>query len=148
MHRLSILLHKTTNKFSLKIALFAGLIFYGSASATTLYCPKSIKTTESLQQKINHWDVFIDDWNMNHHFTRITFYTGHPKEHASLAPDNENTKTKKLIWTFDQQETWIACGYTNTSIELIQKLPKGTKKCTVMYNEDFSRVLTLNCASN
>ncbi|WP_058499321.1 STY0301 family protein [Legionella gratiana] len=137
-------------KLPINLILLFGLIFcYRSVSATMpLQCPKVIKTTESLQQKITDWDTFFDDWNMEHRFTRVTFYEGHPKEHASLAPDNENTKSQKLTWTFNNQEIWIACGYTNTTLELIQKLPDRTKKCTIMYNTDFSQVIAIDCESN
>lgn len=126
--------------------LFGLTIFYhSSASVATIQCPQVIKTNQSLQQEIKEWDVFLDDWNYVHHFNRITFYAGHPKEHASLAPDSENSKVKKLTWTFDKQEIWVACGYSNITIQLIQKLPNETKKCTVTYNTNFSKVIAINC---
>ncbi|CAM2791501.1 Uncharacterised protein [Legionella steigerwaltii] len=117
------------------INFFLGLVvFCNSASATTIHCPETIQTNQSLQHEIKAWEAFQDDWNSTHHFDRITFYSGHPKEHASLAPDNEVSKVKKLTWSFDKQEIWVACGYTNTKIQLIQKIPNGTKSCSVTYN--------------
>lgn len=130
----------------IRINFFLGfVVLCGSVSATEIHCPETIQTNQSLQQEIKTWDVFQDDWNSTHHFDRITFYSGPPKEHASLAPDNETSKVKKLTWSFDKQETWIACGYTHTKIQLIQKIPNGTKSCTVSYDKDFSKVLGINC---
>ncbi|WP_412757512.1 STY0301 family protein [Legionella bozemanae] len=123
-----------------------GLIFlYHPAYAATIQCPTVIQTNQSLQHEINDWNVFTDELNGIHQFERITFYSGHPKENASLTPDHERSKVKKLTWTFGKQETWIACDYTRTKIQLIRKLPDGTKSCTVTYNKDFSKVTAINC---
>ncbi|WP_454785199.1 STY0301 family protein [Legionella sp. WA2024007413] len=115
------------------------------ASAATIHCPAVIQTNQSLQQEITPWNGFMDNLNNTNHFERITFYSGHPKDHASLAPDTESSKIKKLTWTFGEQEIWIACEYTQTQIQLIQKLPVGTKSCTVTYNANFSKVVAIHC---
>lgn len=128
------------------INFFWGLVVLcHSTYAATIQCPQSIRTNQSLQHEVKKWNVFVDDLNGTHQFERVTFYSGHPKEHASLAPDRETSKVKKLTWTFDKQETWIACEYTHTKIQLIQKLREGTKNCTVTYNADFSKVVAINC---
>ena len=98
-----------------------------------------------MQEKVNGWDEFLDDWNIVHHFDRVTFYAGHPKEHASLAPDNEGTKSNKLNWSFGKDRIWVACGYSNTTIQLIQRIPDETKTCTVTYDSKFSKVISINC---
>ncbi|WP_392537702.1 STY0301 family protein [Legionella sp. 227] len=121
------------------------IVFCDSASATAIHCPETIQTTQSLQHDIKAWEAFQDDWNSTHHFDRVTFYSGHPKEQASLAPDTEVSKVKKLTWSFDKQEIWVACEYTHTKIQLIQKIPHGTESCSVTYNENFSKVLSINC---
>ncbi len=133
-------------KILVLMPLILGLAMtFHSSSAATLRCPQQIKTSESLQEKITGWDEFLDDGNIVHHFNRVTFYSGHPKEHASLAPDNEGTKGNKLIWTFAKDTIWLACGYSNTNIQLTQKLLNGTKLCAVTYDSTFSQVLTINC---
>ena len=104
-----------------------------------------IKTSQSLQEKVNRWDEFLDDWNIVHYFNQVTFYAGHPKKHASLVPDNEGTKSNKAIWTFGKDIIWLACGYSNTDIQLIQKLPKAIKTCTVTYDLNFSKIIAINC---
>lgn len=131
---------------SVCINSFLGLVMLcHSVSAATIQCPQIIQTKQSLQQEINKWNVLVDNWNNDHRFERIAFYSGHPKEHASLAPDNETSQIKKLTWTFGKQETWVACEYTHTKIQLIQKLPAEIKRCTVTYNADFSKVVAINC---
>ncbi|WP_182352020.1 STY0301 family protein [Legionella sp. PC1000] len=120
-------------------------ILYHSAYAATLQCPQVIQTNQSLHHEIKDWDVFTDDLNGVHQFERITFYSGHPKENASLAPNHENSKAKKLTWTFGKKETWTACDYAHTKVQLIRKLPAGTKSCTVTYNANFSKVMAIKC---
>lgn len=116
------------------------------ALAANIQCPHEIKTNQSLQEKANGWPEFLDDWNIVHHFDRVTFYAGHPKEHASLVPDNEGTKSNKVIWTFGgKDKIWVACGYSNTTIQLIQKLPDETKTCAVTYGSKSSNVIAINC---
>lgn len=133
-------------RISVFIPLTLGLAMtFHSALAATLQCPHEIKTTQSLLEKVNGWGEFSDDWNIAHNFNRVTFYAGHPNEHASLTPDNEGTKGNKLIWTFGKDKTWLACGYSNTTIQLIQKLPDKIKSCTVTYDSNFSKIITINC---
>jgi hypothetical protein len=110
-----------------------------------MQCPPSLKTTQSLQEKVKGWDVFVSDLNAAHHLNQITFYDQHPKEHASLAPDNEDSKENKLSWTFNNNSIWLACGYSQTTVQLIQKLPAGMKHCTVRYAEHFSQVIAVDC---
>lgn len=115
------------------------------ALAVILNCPNAIKTNQSLQQKVDGWDGFLDDWNNVHNFNLITFYSGHPKNHTSLTPDNEDTKGNKLTWSFGEGKIWLACGYSNTDIQLIQELPGSIKTCTVTYRSNFSEITVISC---
>lgn len=115
------------------------------APAATIQCPQSINTKQSLQSTVQGWDSFLDDWNESYPFDGVTFYDLHPKEHASLAPDNDDSKSSKLIWTFGKNQIWMACRYSNTSIQLIKKLPKGTKKCDVTYEDSSLHKISVNC---
>lgn len=128
----------------MKISIFAlSLLLLNTIQAAQIQCPTLIKTNQSLQEKLTGWDGFIDELNNTHHFNRISFYDGHPSEHASLAPDN--SKGSKAIWTFDSSNIWLACGYSNTDVQLIQKLTDTIKRCSVNYNSDFSAVVAVNC---
>lgn len=134
----------------MKILIFIPLILgltmaLHSALAITIQCPQEIKTTQFLQKKVNGWGEFSDDWNIVHHVNRVTFYAGHPNEHASLAPDNEDTKSNKALWTFGKDKIWLVCGYSNTGVQLIQELPAKTKRCTVIYDSNFSKITSINC---
>ncbi|MBA2650646.1 MAG: hypothetical protein H0U73_00040 [Tatlockia sp.] len=124
------------------ISCLSGLIISVHSSAMSIKCPEEIKTKQSLQQEIKGWNPFINEPSSIHHFNRITFYAGHPKENASLAPDNER---KDPTWTFDANDIWLACGYLNTNIQLIQKLPTRIKKCKATYSKDFSKVIAVHC---
>ena len=111
------------------------------ASAATTDCPKAIKTTQSLQGKMDNWDAFNS--NAPHNLSRVTFYSMHPKENASLAPDSTNKN--QAIWNFNEPEIWMACEYLNTSVQVIQKLPNTIKKCTATYDSSFSNVSDIQC---
>ncbi|MBI2785155.1 MAG: hypothetical protein HYX60_02130 [Legionella longbeachae] len=130
--------------FFITLTLELAIAFH-PALAITIKCPDKINTSQSLQEKVNGWDEFLDDWNIVHHFNKVTFYAGHPKEHASLVPDNEDTKSNKMNWTFGKDIIWLACGYSNTDIQLIQKLPNATTTCSVTYDSNFSKNIAINC---
>ncbi|KTC89656.1 hypothetical protein OQJ18_08260 [Fluoribacter dumoffii] len=125
--------------------LWGFVAFSSLASATPIHCPQTIQTNQSLRGNLNQWEAFQDDLNSIHYFERVTFYSGHPKEHASLAPDHEDSKKEKLTWSLGKQEIWIACEYTGTKIQLIQKLPYGSKSCNVTYKKNYSKVVSINC---
>jgi hypothetical protein len=120
-------------------------VFFDSASAAVIECPLLINPNQFLTQKIKGWDLFLDHVEDIHHFNRVTFYAGLPKEHASLAPDDEHSANKKLTWTFGESAIWLACGYSKTAMQLVRKLPNNTKKCIVSYGITFDKVLTIDC---
>ena len=74
-----------------------------------------------------------------HSLAGITLYDGPPSEKASLVYD-KITKAKgeeTAVWTFDaksERQTWIACSYAGTVIELTRTLAPHTAMCTVVYN--------------
>ena len=74
-----------------------------------------------------------------HNLAGITFYDGPPSEKASLVYD-KITKTKgeeTAEWTFDpknERQTWIACSYAGTAVELARTLPPHTAMCSVVYD--------------
>ncbi|RUR08918.1 STY0301 family protein [Legionella sp. km772] len=131
------------------IVLICGLglmISLNLASAKTLKCPPGLKVNESLGESMPGWEEFLDNSNNEHHLNKITFYSGHPNEHASLAPDNENTKGRRLRWAFGEDKIWVACGYSNTNIQLIQKLDPHIKHCTVTYDANFTELKNVDCS--
>lgn len=133
------------NKFKVYITYVWLIMTSNYALAAILNCPASIQTTQSLVKNVDGWQSFLDDWNNIYHFNRVTFYSGHPKSHASLAPDNEHPKSNRLIWTFNKEQIWLACGYSNTNVQLIQELPKSVRTCTVTHELNFSKVTEIRC---
>lgn len=128
-------------------AIILGLLLQ-PAYARALQCPEQIKTNQSLAAQVKGWDAFVDDLNLVYHAERVTFYAGHPKEHASLAPDNGTMKNGQLSWTFNDNEIWMACGYSHTSVQLVQKLSAKIKTCTVTYDSKmsvFPTVVAIQC---
>lgn len=110
------------------------LFLSSSVFAAKVECPAGLMTTQIMLGKVEGWDAYIDELNSRHSLEGITFFDGHPKEMASLAPDNENTQDHKLTWTFGpKQEIWLVCKYKNTKVALIKKLAKDVKSCTVSY---------------
>ena len=94
------------------------------AIAESIQCPESIKTQQSMKDKVNGWDVFIAGWSAGHALNGVTFFDAHPKEEASLAPDNEDKKDNKLVWSFkSKNQIWFACRYIDTKVQLLKMLP-------------------------
>jgi hypothetical protein len=101
------------------------------AREVQVQCPKAIETTTSLRNKVSGWQVM--DSKAVHYWQGVTFYDGHPKENASLAPE-KNTDAA-AVWSFTgTAPIYAACGYYRTSLELYQALPQGVMRCTVRYD--------------
>jgi len=118
-------------------------------SSPYFMCPTEIKVEEQkLEKKIHGWEPFIDVVNLKIFLQGVTFYDGHPKELASLVPDNEGQKVKFLIWNFPDKNPrpfYISCSYSKTSLMLIKEIPKGIKSCRVNYGDSFSTITSITC---
>lgn len=120
------------------IVLLSGLLLaHGqalfAANAPGVACPPMIETIESVKSVPAHWQAF--DSAVTHTWQTVTFYDGHPKEMASLVPDNANKR--QATWTFSSQrerDIYISCGYARSGVELIQALPKNMTHCDVHYD--------------
>jgi hypothetical protein len=116
------------------------------AIAATVNCPMVINTHQSLQQEINGWDSYTAATDAQHVLQGVTFYDKHPRQNASLAPDDENIQNNKLVWTFNKKsDVWLACRYANTNVQLIQRLPKELGNCTVTYDDNLSHIVKIDC---
>ena len=70
----------------------------------------------------------------------VTFFSGPPKDEASLVYD-ELAHAKDVTiatWKFakDPRGYWIKCSYRNTTLELSKALPSTVKSCHVTYSRD------------
>src|SRR5687768_17535055 len=103
------------------IAILCGV--YNLVSATPITCPPNIQTIQSLKSEMSEWVPYTDTTDSQHVLETVTFYDQHPKQQASLSPDNERGTDNKLLWTFDpNRDIWIDCRDANTNLQLIQKL--------------------------
>lgn len=106
-------------------------------AADAVSCPATITTRQQLTSQVAGWTAMMDD--TPHNLAGITFYDGPPSEKASLVYD-KITKTKgeeTAEWTFDpknERQTWIACSYAGTAVELARTLPPHTAMCSVVYD--------------
>lgn len=116
--------------------LFLTLFFSFSLLAAEHPCPNKIKTVQSLGQQLKGWKKHQDS-SMVNVLRAVDYYDGPPAEGAQLVPDNGDS-LKDPKWTFSQKEIWQVCLYTNTTMTLTKKLPKGTKSCQVIFNKEVS----------
>ena len=93
-------------------------------------CPKQIETEQKLNTQLaDQWQSMNDTFNNRQLLEMIQVFSGHPKDGASLIPDNTNTHD--AVWTFnnEKESLWIACFYQQSTVRLIHKLPNNVKKC-------------------
>jgi hypothetical protein len=119
------------NFYLLSFVIFLILPITGFAKDITLDCPQQIHTT---QQMIDTPAGFTSMSSPStHYWTSVTFYSGEPKEQASLAPDK--TSKGKMHWVFSENDTiYLSCGYNQTQLELYKKLPNHIHSCTVFFD--------------
>ena len=126
-----------TMRIFLLTLVFITLLGVCCLGAEPVGCPSSITTRQELTSQVAGWTPMIGD--ARHSLAGITFYDGPPAEKASLVYD-KMTKAKgedTAIWNFDpknERETWIACSYAGTTIELTRTLPPHTTMCSVVYD--------------
>lgn len=66
----------------------------------------------------------------------VAFYSGNPREGASLVPDfsQKNRNLETTTWRFPAgSEPWLVCRYRETSAILGKKLRAGIRECEVHY---------------
>ena len=105
--------------------------------AAEAVCPATIDVHQQLTKPVSGWTPMIDD--APHQLAGITFFDGTPQEKASLVYDDMKKAGGKQMasWTFTPgsgRQTWIACNYSGTSVELTKALPASTKSCAVTYD--------------
>ncbi len=118
--------------------LITGLccIVFSTLAQAKLYtpnCPKQINRIEHINTAQDNWETIPSI--PNNFLSSVSFYSGHPKEGASLKPRSLHKKMAK--WTFSRKEMiYIVCEYNQTGIKLTQPLAKKTSQCTVHYNHN------------
>jgi len=106
-------------------------------AADSTLCPATIDVQEHLAKAVSGWSPTTDD--NPHQLAGVTFFDGVPQEKASLVYDDMKKAGGKQIasWGFAPgtgRQTWIACSYSGTGIQLTKALPSSTRACEVTYD--------------
>jgi hypothetical protein len=106
-------------------------------AADEVSCPDTIKVDQKAIPPSPEWDVSYSA--LSHQLEMVTFFSGHPRDNASLVYD-KRSKTKSGwvgTWIFpkDADSYWIRCSYTGTRAELFRRLPNSVSVCRVTYDE-------------
>lgn len=97
-------------------------------------CPESIAAVESLDGAGEAWRVETDLGKRGKFLDSISVFSGPPAEMASLVPDRSSERKQRRIsaWEFSAQSSeayWVACTYTNSTLQLTRQLPSGVRRC-------------------
>jgi len=79
---------------------------------------------------------FVED--SPHYFSGVTIYSGHPRERASLVPEEKSNGKNTYVahWQFtpsEKETVWISCHYLGTHATYTMELPTKTTFCEVKY---------------
>lgn len=105
------------------------------AAPLVLNCPATVSVAASAQPPAG-WEAVPSA--QPHAFNGIGLFSGHPREMASLVPDKQSRSGKQLVSTWSlpggSERYWLACGYTQTTLQLAQRLPAGLSRCTATHS--------------
>lgn len=111
-------------------------------------CPERIETKQSLKISAHEdFEPLTNSFEEYQNLDLISLYSGHPKQGASLVPTDESN-AKEPFWNFqpnDEFGVWMKCGYANTTVSLVRKLPPTTKKCTLKHKTKPKNEKFLSC---
>lgn len=130
------------NFFVFSAVLFAtGCSSLPAAAAETFSCPETIAVDEKVTDNHPSWEVVQNP--QGHHFTQVSFYSGHPRDMASLVPDRQSESIN--VWEFPGKASegfWLACEYTHTEMLLVQQLRTGFAECEVVFARQLVESIT------
>jgi len=111
------------------LIIFIAVVVSLTAQASTevFRCPSKIDTQEKLEKLPAGFESMTMDTNQ--YWVSVTLYSGHPKENASLAPDNNS-------WSFSLEDTiYLGCSYNQSKIMLFKQLPKQVTACELIVDK-------------
>ena len=113
-------------------ATFMGLT--AQAAPLVLNCPATINVAASAQAPAG-WEAVPSTQPLS--FSHVSLFSGHPREMASLVPDTQRRSGKQLLSTWSlpggSDRYWLACSYTQTTLQVTQRLPAGLTRCTAAH---------------
>ncbi len=127
-----------------QICLIAALFWAGPGmAADALSCPKTLQVAERPAAIPDGFKAFTNanppsedlSTAAKVELNQIMFSDGPPTEIAWLAPDRDERayQVYKLSASAGRQ-TWLSCGYSNTSIIISMALPAEIKSCKVTHD--------------
>ena len=113
----------------------SALLAASPAFAADSACPDTVSVRQSGTAPTAEWSLSYSATPTQ--LEMVTFYSGPPKDEASLVYDTwTNTKdTSTATWKFpkDPRGYWIKCSYRGTTMELAKALSPAVSSCRVMY---------------
>jgi hypothetical protein len=125
---------RLSSRLGLALAVMVGLT--ASAGAAPQHCPDRIRVEQRVVELPAGMRAF--DSEPLHNWVNAQFSDGSPEEQAWLAPDSTRKSGASIInvWRFAPSAggTWLACGYTGTSVVAAFRLPDTVRTCEVRYD--------------
>jgi hypothetical protein len=124
------------------LQLLAGAALFAAAPvfAADSLCPETIATKQAGNAPAPEWSVSYSA--SPNQLEMVTFYSGPPKDEASLVYDElASSKDSSLAtWKFpkDPRGYWVKCSYRGTTLELSKPLSATVSSCRVTYSRDAS----------
>jgi hypothetical protein len=121
------------------IAFVLVFLLCSTASRAEDFCPASVVTEQHAVTVPKNYQAFkdsdIDDPLDPNRLYMVQVFDGKPSSLGSIRPDQ--FKNNMLIWNLRNLEPnavfWINCYYTDTEINLAEKLPSNLSSCAVSY---------------
>jgi hypothetical protein len=127
-----------------QICLIAALFWAGPGmAADSPSCPKTLQVAEKPAAIPDGFKAFANGNPPSEDLAaaakadlnQIMFSDGPPTEIAWLAPDrDERTYQVYAFSASEGRQTWLSCGYFNTSVIISMPLPASIKSCKVTHD--------------
>jgi hypothetical protein len=107
----------------------------GAAAADSL-CPETVSVKQTGAAVAAEWSMSYSA--LPNQLEMVTFYSGPPKDDASLVYDDwvKAKDSATATWKFakDPRGYWVKCSYRGTTLELSKALPPTVSTCRVTYD--------------
>jgi hypothetical protein len=122
-------------KLAMALATAAAYSVVLPTSASDSLCPETVSVKQTGTAPAPEWSMSTSATPIQ--LEMVTFFSGPPKEEASLVYDTwTNAKdTSTATWKLpkDPRGYWIKCSYRGTTVELAKALPPAVSSCRVTY---------------
>lgn len=118
-------------------------------------CPPTLIEAPPATPPNTTWEGMIYPGRGEARLESIMLFDGHPREMASLAPDEDQSSSKETtsIWHLPQADPqrgiWMACTYTNTNAIVAVRLLDKLRQCHITQSRSRSgqsaEVKSFNC---